>query len=129
MSKHVVSALKAQDATETNKTVVGHILVPQGVKRLIGIGSQISSAGLTDLEDLTHIIEVESNDMAPWGGTQQFLAGGSVATLKTSGVMICPVQIQPCSVAVQPGSTLIVSATFNRALTINPSVRVQCIFE
>lgn len=129
MSKHMVTALKAQDATETNKTLVGTLVVPQGVKRLVGIGDQVSSAGLTNLEDLTHIIEVESNDMSPWGGTQQFLAGGQIATLLTSGVMALPVQVQPCSVAVVPGGSLSLSATFNRVLTINPSVRVQCVFE
>ncbi len=128
MYKSVVGSLTAQDATETTKTLSTTQTVPQGVKKLIGVGSQVSSAGLTTLEDLTHIIELESDDMSPWGGTQAFLGLG-VATLVTSGVAALHPYLHPTDIPVTPGSHIKASVTFNKALTINPSTRIQMVYE
>src|SRR4030042_2199496 len=128
MFKSIVSELTAQNATETTKTLVSTITCPQGVKNLVGVGYQISAAGLTTLEDVTGIIELESDDMAPWGGTQAFLMGG-VLTGVTSGVAALPPYIHPCMIPVTPGSHIKVSATFNKAQTVNPSTRAQLVFE
>lgn len=128
MYKSMVSVLTAQNATETTKTLVDTITVPQGVKALVGVGSQVSAAGLTTLEDISHIIELESDDMSPWGGTQQFLGLG-VATVVTSGVAAAQPYIHPTNIPVTAGSHIKVSATYNKAQTINPSTRVQLVFE
>lgn len=128
MYKSVVSTLTAQNATETTKTLVDTVTVPQGVKRLVGIGTQVSSGGLTTLEDLTHILEVESDDSAPWGGTQAFLGLG-VGTCVTSGAAALQPYLHPCEIPVSPGSHLKLSVTFNKALTINPSTRCQLVYE
>lgn len=127
--KSSVSTLTAQNATETTKTLVDTLTVPQNVKAIVGIGTQISIAGLTTLEDLTHILELESDDMSPWGGTQQFCMGGAVNTVVTSGVSALPMQLQPCHIPVTPGSHVKASVTFNKALTVNPSMRVQVVYE
>lgn len=127
--KSVVSLCVAVNATETTKSLIDTLTVPQGVKSIIAVGDQVSSAGLTTLEDLTHVLELESDDMAPWAGTQQFLCGGSVNTCVTSGVSALPVQLQPCRIPVTPGAHVKCSTTFNKALTINPSVRVQVVYE
>ena len=126
--KSMVSTLTAQNATETTKTLIDTLTVPQGVSRLVAVGTQISSAGITTLEDLTHIGELESDDMSPWGGTQQFCFGG-VNTGVTSGVAALPMQLQPTNIPVTPGSHIKCSTTFNKALTINPSMRFQLVFE
>lgn len=126
--KSMVSALTAQNATETTKTLIDTLTVPQGVSRLVGIGVQVSSAGITTLEDLTGILELESDDMSPWGGTQAFCFGG-VNTGVTSGVSALPLQVQPVNIPVTPSSHIKCSTTFNKALTINPSIRVQAVFE
>lgn len=129
MFKSMVTALTPQNATETTKTLVDTITVPQGVKSLVGIASQITSAGTTDKESLAHIIELESDDMSPWGGTQQFLGIGVATGLAAASNLFLPVQIQPCLIPVTAGSHIKVSTTFNSALTINPSMRCQLIFE
>lgn len=126
--KSIVSTLTAQNATETTKTLVDTITVPQGVSRLSLVGTQVSAAGLTTLEDITHILELESDDMAPWGGTQQFLGLG-VGTLVTSGVAAANPYLHPTNIPVTGGSHIKCSVTFNKAQTINPSTRVQLVFE
>lgn len=126
--KSIVSTLTAQNATETVKTLVDTITVPQGVRALVGVGTQVSSAGLTTLEDLSHILELESDDMSPWGGTQGFLGFG-INTGVTSGVAALNPFIHPTNIPVTAGSHIKISATFNKALTVNPSTRAQLIFE
>ena len=128
MYKSMVSVLTAQNATESQKTLIDTLTVPQGVKALIGVGTQVSSAGTTTLEDLTHIVELESDDMSPWGGTQQFL-GFACATGNGAGWSNQLPYIHPVNIPVTPGAHIKVSTTFNRALTINPSMRAQLVFE
>jgi len=99
------------------------------VKTLVGVGDSISIAGITTLEDYSHIIELESDDAAPWGGTQQFLGCVGMATGLTSGVAVVPPYIHPTNIPVSPGSHIKFSTTFNKALTINPSIRGQLVFE
>lgn len=126
--KSIVTALTAMNATETTKTLIDTVTVPQGVSRLVGVASQINGAGTTTLEGLGYIIELESDDMAPWGGTQQFLGLG-VANGNGAGWCCVNPFIHPCNIPVSPGAHIKVSATFDMALTINPSVRAQLIFE
>ena len=128
MFKSIVSTLTAQNATETTKTLVDTITVPQGVKALVAVATQVSAAGLTTLEDISHILELESDDMSPWGGTQQFLGLG-VGTVVTSGVAAVNVSLQPTNIPVTAGSHIKCSVTYNKAQTINPSTRVQLVFE
>lgn len=127
MYASIVSTLTAQDATETNKTLVDTITVPQDVSRVSAVGSQVSASGITTLEDTTHIIELESNDMRPWGGTQQFLGQG-VGTSIDGSAYLNP-YMHPTNIQVKPGGHIKVSVTFNKAQTINPSTRVQLVFE
>jgi hypothetical protein len=128
MYKSMVSALTAQNATETTKTQVDSLVVPQGVKKLVGVGSQVSSAGSTTLEDQTHIIELESDDASPWGGTQQFL-GLAIGTCITAANAYLQPYLHPVDIPVSPGSHIKCSVTFNKAQTVNPSCRIQLVFE
>jgi len=120
--KNIVSSLTAQNATETTKTLIDTITVPQGVSKLVEVGTQIKTAGVTTLEDLSHILELESDDMSPWGGTQQFCSDGYAVL--TSGCGVIPSRVHDCDIPVTAGSHIKCSTTFNMALTINPSIRV-----
>lgn len=128
MYKSMVSSLTAQNATETTKTLIDTLTVPQGVKALVGVGAQVSAAGLTTLEDTTFIMELESDDMAPWGGTQQFLGMG-IQTGVTSGQAALNPYLHPTNIPVTGGAHIKCSTTFNKAQTVNPSVRFQLVFE
>jgi len=128
MYKSMVSTLTAQNATETTKTLVDTLTVPQGVKALVGVGSQINGAGSTTLEGLGYIVELESDDMSPWGGTQQFI-GVSMANGNGAGWVGLNPYIHPTNIPVTPGAHIKCSVTFDLAQTINPSSRVQLVFE
>ena len=128
MFKSMVTSLVAAEATETTKKLIESVTIPQGVKHLVGVGAQISTAGMTTLEDVTGILELESDDMAPWGGTQAFLVNG-MQTATTSGAVALPPYIHPTMIPVTAGAHNKVSVTFNKAQTVNPSVRAQLVFE
>lgn len=121
MEKNFVTALTAQNATETTKTLIDTYTVPQGVTKLVEVGAMISMAGVTTLESVSFILELECDDSSTWGGTQQF-ASDTILPL-TSGVAALPARVHDCNIPVQPGSHIKFSTTFNLALTINPSVR------
>ncbi len=128
MYKSIVSALTAQNATETTKTLIDTITVPQGVKSLIGVGAQVNSAGTTTLEGIAAILELESDDMSPWGGTQAFLVMGAATGNGAGWVALNPF-IHPTNIPVTPGAKIKCSVTFDLAQTVNPSSRVQLVFE
>lgn len=126
--KSMISVLTAASATETTKTLIDTITVPQGVKNLVGVGYQISASGTTTLEDQTGVLELESDDMSPWGGTQQFLMLGIAHCVTSASAFLNPF-VHPCMINVTAGSHIKISATFNKAQTVNPSVRAQLVFE
>jgi len=128
MYKSQCSVLTAQNATETVKTLIDTLVIPQGVKSIVGVGAQISVAGLTTLEDVTGMLELESDDMAPWGGTQQFLVGGMITGLTSGAVGMNP-YLHPTNIPVTPSARVKISMTYNKAQTINPSTRAQLVYE
>lgn len=121
MEKNFVTVQTAQNSSETNKTLIDTYTVPQGVTKLVEVGMQINIAGVTTLEDVAAILELECDDSSNWGGTQQFVSDTVVPL--TSGTVIIPAKIHDCNIPVQPGAHIKFSTTFALALTINPLVR------
>jgi hypothetical protein len=121
MEKNFVTAQTAQNATETTKTLIDTYTVPQGVTKLVEVGMQINIPGVTTLEAVGAILELESDDSSKWGGTQQFVS--DVIVPLTGGVPIMPAKVHDCDIPVEPGSHIKFSTTFAQALTINPVVR------
>lgn len=128
MFKSICTASTSMNSTETTKTLIDTITVPQGVTHLIGLGANIWSgtAGSTTLEAIGGLIELESDDMSPWGGTQQFLTPAACGN--GAGWAAVNPLIQACMIPVTPGSHIKVSATMDLALTINNKVRCQLVF-
>ena len=129
MYKSICTASTALSATETTKTLIDTITVPQGVKALIGVGANIwgGTAGSTTLESMAGILELESDDMSPWGGTQQFLT--AAANGNGAGWAALNPMIHPTHIPVTGGAHIKVSCTMDLALTINNKCRAQLIFE
>ena len=127
--KSIVSALGALNSTETNKTLIDTITVPQGVKVLVGVGVEMcaGTAGSTTLENISGILELESDDMSPWGGTQAFLSG--VISAGSAAAVFCPPVFHPTNIQVTPGAKIKGSMTMDLALTINNKARFQLVFE
>jgi hypothetical protein len=122
-----VSALTAQNATETTKTLIDTVDVPDGVSRLVEIAWQIVMAGVTTLESVSCILEIECDNSGSWIGTQQFLS--PVVIPLTSGTVVMPLAIHDCNIPVKTPMKLKLSTTFNVVLTINPSVRIGLKYE
>jgi len=120
MEKNFVSVLTAQNATETNKTLIDTYTVPQSVSKLVEVGAVIQMAGVTTLEGVGGILEVESDDAPNWT-TQQFVLDEIIPL--TSGMVQIKPTVHDVNIPVTPGSRLKFSTTFNVALTITPSVR------
>lgn len=120
MEKNFVTILTAQNATETNKTLIDTYTVPQSVSRLVEVGAMVQMSGVTTLEGVGGILEVESDDAPNWT-TQQFVLDQIIPL--TSGTVIIKPSIHDVNIPVTPGAHLKFSTTFNAALTINPSVR------
>lgn len=121
MEKNFVSGLTAQNGTETIKTLIASYQVPQGVTKLIEVGCQIVSAGMTTLESISCILEIESQDATAW--TPQQLASDVILPL-ASGVVNLSSKVHDVNIPVTPGTHLDFSTTFNVALTITPSIRI-----
>ena len=120
MEKNFVTVLTAQNATETNKTLIDTYTVPQSCKTLVEVGVMIDMPGMTTLEDVGCILEVESDDSPNWT-TQQFCSDTAVPL--TSGAVVIPSKVHDVNIPVTPGAHIKFSTTFNRLLTVNPSVR------
>lgn len=120
--KNFVTALTQQNSTETTKSYVStDYTVPQGVTSLREIGLQIMATGLTSLESVSAILEVESDDSLKWS-VQQFVTDS--AEVVTSGAVVIPSRVHDVNIPVEPGSHLRFGVTFNEALTVQPSWRV-----
>lgn len=124
--KSMVTACTAQNATETTKTLAGTITVPYGCTKLIGVGSSILLTGLTTLEGASAILELESDDMTQWAGTQQFPCAHYEVV--TSGAGALNPYVFPVDIPVTPGGSIRCSFTFDEALTVTPSCRAHLIF-
>ena len=120
MEKNFCTALGAQNATETNKTLIDTYTVPQSVSKLVEVGACIQMAGVTTLEGVGGILEIESDDAPNWT-TQQFVLDQIIPL--TNGVVVYKPTIHDVNIPVTPSSHLKFSTTFNVALTITPSVR------
>ena len=120
MEKNFVTILTAQNATETNKSLIDTYVVPQSVSKLVEVGVVVAMAGMTTLEGIGGILELESDDAPNWT-TQQF-AMDQITPL-TSGSVCCKPTVHDVNIPVTPGSRIRFSTTFNVALTVNPSVR------
>jgi hypothetical protein len=127
--KSIVSALTALNATETNKTLIDTITVPQGVRALVAVLIEMcaGTAGQTTLENISGILELESDDMSPWGGTQAFVTG--VISAGSAAAVFVPPVMHPTNIPVTPGSKIKGSMTMDLAITINNKARFQLVFE
>ena len=120
MEKNFVTARVALAAAA--KTLIGTVTVPQGVTRLVEVGSQLDALGVTTLFSYSHILEVECDDASSWGGNQQFCIGGPVI-LGAAACAVFKANTKDCDIPVQAGMHLTMSVTPPSIPTINPSCR------
>jgi hypothetical protein len=115
------------NATETTETKIGSLIVPQGVKRIIGVTPYAHAKGLTTLETVSGIVTLKAGGMTGWIGDQTFPL--PTQNPLTSGTGALNPYTYPVDIPVNPGATLDVYATMDMALTINPGIRVGIQYE
>jgi len=120
MEKNFVTARVALAAAA--KTLIGTVTVPQGVTRLVEVGTMLDALGVTTLFSYSHILEVECDDASAWGGNQQFCIGGPVI-LGAAADALFKANVKDCDIPVQAGMHLTMSVTPPSIPTINPSCR------
>ena len=120
MEKNFVTGRVALAAAA--KTLIGSVVVPLGVTKLVEAGTLLDALGVTTLFSYSHILEVECDNASSWGGNQQFAIGGPVI-LGTAADALFKANVKDCDVPVQSGMTLTFSVTPPSVPTINPSCR------
>lgn len=125
MLHYMVSASTASG--DTTKTLVDTITMPAGAKKLVGIGATVvGGAGITTLEDISGILELESSDF-PNLMPQQFLLD-QVCVL-ASGVGVIKPTIYPLNVPTRGSERISIYVTIDMALTVNSKIRAMIVYD
>jgi len=124
MSFH--SQMGAYTATgDTVKTSLGTITVPKSATKIVGIMMYASGgAGMTTLENISGILELESPDLA----LQPLQLPFEVVVIVGTGVASLQPRVWNCNVPVNGGERITGYATMDQALAINPGARFGFIY-
>lgn len=112
---------------DTTKTKVGSIIVPQGVKMIVGVGGHsVGGATLTSGECVSGLYEIESDDnqvvcRIPFVDADILTSGA----LAMGGVD----RFVPTNIPVNPGATLSCYVTMDMAQTGALVTRIAVMFE
>jgi hypothetical protein len=124
MQHSLVSASTASG--DTTKTLIDTVTMPAGAKQIIGVAfTVVGGAGLTTLEDVTGILELESSDF-PNFMPQQFLMD-EFAVL-ASGVGALSPRIYPMNIPCRGSERISIYATMDMALTVNSKIRAMFVY-
>lgn len=124
MRKYITGSATASG--DTVKTSLGTLKVPDGYKRIVGAGVSIGGAGMTTLENISGILDLDSQDLPDVNQTIPFSCGGLV----TSGGLPTPVKTMPMDIPCgNGGQTINAWVTMDMALTVNNTVRPYIVVE
>lgn len=105
---------------DTTKTSIGSITLTAKAKRIVGFGAYASGgAGLTTLENVSGILEIESADLSI---APQVYPLDTIAIVGTGMVQLTP-RIWPVEIPCGGGEVLTGYVTMDIALAINPDCR------
>ncbi len=122
---------KAQvsDATatgDTAKTLIGTITVPQSARTIIGVWCHaLAGAGMTTLENITGIFELESPDV----NLQPLQLPLDCVTVLTSGVGAVSPRVWPVNIPVSGGAKISGYVTMDMAQTVAGKARFGLIYD
>ena len=123
----MITAIMTSDSAATGdtvKTLIDTLTMPMNKKRIIGIFSVLGGLGMTTLEGVSGILELESTEMEI-NVTVPFVS----QVITGTGVGTDPVKLWPVDIPITGGAKVKGSATMDAALAINPSCRFGFIME
>lgn len=124
MLKYLVGASTA--AGDTTKTSLGTITLPAGSKQIVGVwGYAVGGPGITTLENVTGIIELESQDI---NIVPCQIPLDPVAVL-TSGVGTFTPKVWPMNIPVKGGERVQGYVTMDMAQTVANTCRFGLVVE
>lgn len=122
-TKAQVSACTA--AGDTVKTKIDELQVPQSCKAIIGVWCHaLAGAGLTTLENVTGIFELESPDVA----LQPLQFPLEQVGVLTSGTPAIPTKVWPVNIPVSGGEKITGYVTMDMAMTVANKARFGLIY-
>lgn len=125
MLKSIVSASTATG--DTVKTLIDTVTLPAQTKRIVGFGMTIlGGAGMTTLENVTGIVELESSDY-PNFAPQQYLL--DQVGLTGTGMAALSPRIYPMNIPCKGQEKISVYVTMDLTLAINPKARAMFILD
>lgn len=123
-TKMQVSASTA--SSDTTKTLIDTITVPKDVKRIVGIWAHcLGGAGLTTLENITGIVELESEDF----NLQPCQIPLDCLAIVGTGVALISPRVWPVDIKVSGGERVKGYVTIDMALTVNNKARFGLVYE
>ncbi len=122
------SQVSASTATgDTVKTLVDTLTLIAGARKIVGLGiSILGGAGMTTLESISGIVELESSDFDNFS-PQQYLTDQAVAV--TSGMAALSPKIYPMNIKCKGQERISIYVTMDITLAINPRCRVMFIID
>lgn len=118
---HLCYQVSASTATgDTTKTSIGNIQLSSRARKIVGVFVTWGGAGMTTLEGVTGILEVESSNVPQ---IQPFQVPLNASIPVTSGVANHEPKIWPCNLPVKGQEILTGYVTMDMTQTINPSAR------
>lgn len=124
MLKYLVGAATASG--DTTKTSLGTITLPAGSKRIEGVWAYASGgAGLTTLENVSGIVELESPDV----NIQPCQIPLEGEIIVGTGVACVPTKVWPMNAVVHGTERITGYVTMDNALAINPDCRFGLVAE
>ncbi len=111
---------------DTVKTSIGEIQIPKTVKRIIGIMAYCSGgAGLTTLENISGILELETPDL----NISPIQLPFEIVAIVGTGMTSHQARVWPVNIPVSGGETITGYATMDQALAINPGARWGLLYD
>lgn len=124
MLKYQVSAKTATG--DTVKTLIDTLTVPAKAKALVGVWAEAyCGAGMTTLENITGILELESDDI----NLQPMQLPLDAVVITGTGVGIVQPKVWPMNVPLNGGEKIKAYITMDLALTIANTARVGFVYD
>jgi hypothetical protein len=124
MQKSQVSAVG--NTGDTVKTLIDTVTLIAGARKIVGFSCSIGGAGLTTLENISGMVELESSDFGSLMPQQYVL---DTVFVLTNGVAMLSPRIWPMDIPCKGQEHIAVYVTMDRTMAINPTARAQFILE
>ena len=123
MIKYMVGASTASG--DTVKTSLGTLTLPVSTRRILGTWVQWGGAGMTTLEDVSGILELESEDI----NLQPCQIPITAAAITGTGVGVMEAKVWPLNIKHTGQARIQGFITMDITLAINPAVRFGLVIE